>query len=67
MSEEKKKETSASVEETQDRQTHAAKEAVHADPSIEAMTRDEAMEYFQLPAWGKREDLDKQFWKLCKI
>ena len=67
MSEEKKKETSASVEENQDRQTHAAKEAVHADPSIEAMTRDEAMEYFQLPAWGKREDLDKQFWKLCKI
>ncbi|MBO4474062.1 MAG: hypothetical protein J5750_04025 [Clostridiales bacterium] len=46
-------------------ETH--KEQIQADPSIEAMTREEAMEYFQLPAWAKREDLDKQFWKLGKI
>ena len=43
------------------------KETVKADPSIEAMSREEAMAYFQLPAWAKREDLDKQFWKLGKI
>ena len=45
----------------------AQKEPIKADPSIEAMTKEEALEYFQLPAWAKREDLDKQFWKLGKI
>ncbi|MBP5493293.1 MAG: hypothetical protein J6Y08_10670 [Clostridiales bacterium] len=43
------------------------KDAILPDPSIEAMTREEAMAYFDLPVWAKPEDLDKQFWKLGKI
>lgn len=43
------------------------KESVQPDPKILAMTKEEAMAYFELPEWAKREDLDNQFWKLGKI
>ncbi|MBO4928054.1 MAG: hypothetical protein J5379_07385 [Clostridiales bacterium] len=61
MSEEKKKIQLPSQEEPE------KKETIQPDPAILEMSRDEAMEYFKLPAWASREDLDKQFWKLGKI
>jgi len=54
---ETEKNTSAAPEE---------KQPILPDPSIEKMTREEAMEYFDLPVWAKREDLDDRFWKLGK-
>lgn len=36
------------------------------DPAIEKMTKEEALEYFDLPAWARREDIDDRFWKLGK-
>ncbi len=42
------------------------KQVILPDPKFETMTRDEAMEYFDLPVWAKREDLDDRFWKLGK-
>lgn len=42
-------------------------ETVQPDPKILEMTQEEAMEYFELPVWAKREDLDDRFWKLGKI
>lgn len=43
------------------------KEAVKPDPSIEAMTKEEAIAYFELPADANKEDLDNKFWKLGKV
>lgn len=43
------------------------KETIQPDPSIEAMSKEEALEYFKLPEWASREDLDNQFWKLGKM
>ena len=42
------------------------KEKILPDPAIEKMDRQEAMEYFGLPAWASKEDLDDKFWKLGK-
>ena len=53
-------------EETVD-QEKKAKEAILPDPSIEKMTKEEALAYFKLPAWASREELDNEFWKLGKI
>ena len=43
------------------------KEAIQPDPSIEKMTKAEALAYFELPEWASKEELDKQFWKLGKV
>lgn len=42
------------------------KEKVLPDPSIEKMTKAEALAYFDLPEWASKKDLDDQFWKLGK-
>ena len=42
------------------------KEKVLPDPAIEKMTKSEALEYFDLPSWASKKDLDDQFWKLGK-
>ncbi|MBR6254794.1 MAG: hypothetical protein IKR22_05095 [Clostridiales bacterium] len=42
------------------------KEPVVADPAIAKMTRQEAIEYFNLPASASKEELDERFWKLGK-
>ena len=45
-----------------------AKESSEEEPKEqkEKMDRQEAMEYFGLPAWASKEDLDDKFWKLGK-
>lgn len=57
-----------SKKEKQTQETHVPekKEAILPDPSIEKMTKTEALAYFDLPEWASREELDKQFWKLGK-
>ncbi len=52
--------------ETEKEEPAEKKEKILPDPSIEKMDRQEAMEYFGLPAWASKEDLDDKFWKLGK-
>lgn len=62
--EEKEKENAEEPEKTY--KVPELKEKVLPDPSIEKMTKAEALAYFDLPEWASKKDLDDQFWKLGK-
>lgn len=68
----KQEKAEVTEEKTEQEETAASKpeiekkEPVVPDPAIEKMDRQQAMEYFHLPAWASKEDLDNQFWKLGK-
>ena len=52
--------------EPQNNNVEPKEEPIRPDPSIESMTKEEALNYFDLPPWAKRSDLDDRFWKLGK-